>query len=292
MTPEVTLIIPVYNRPLELSRALRSVFAQTHLPNEIIIVDDASTDSTPEVLAHYEDQIRIIRLPDNRGVSAARNIGINAAKSEWIALLDSDDEWLPDKLEKQLKYLKLHPELSILQSEEIWIRNGKRVNAMKKHQKYAGDIFKESLPLCIVSPSAVLFKRSLFLELGAFDENLAVCEDYDLWLRWSLKHRFGLLKEAGIIKYGGHEDQLSRKYWGMDRFRLRSLHKLLSNSDLDMLKRKDVLEEMNAKLNIYLLGLKKREKRDQEFEEMKLFVDEEREKDNHEIHKEHKNDKK
>ena len=275
MKNSVTLVIPVFNRADLLKRALKSVFLQTVPVDEIIIVDDASTDKVSDIIKEDQNKIKFIQFTENRGVSAARNAGIKAAKSEWIALLDSDDEWLPQKMESQWEYVKSHPNINILQSDEIWIRNGKRVNAMKKHQKLAGDIFHESLSLCLVSPSAVLFKKDFFIELGLFDESLPVCEDYDLWLRWSLHHPFGLIDSPGIKKYGGHEDQLSRKYWGMDRFRLKSMDKLLLNPALTDKKRAAVLNEMNKKLDVYLNGLKKREKKDEEFEAMKERIKEE-----------------
>jgi len=264
----VTAVIPVYNRRATLMRAIESVLSQTLPVSEIIVVNDGSQEALAEFCREADPGIICIEMPENRGVSAARNLGISRASQDWIALLDSDDEWLPEKMERQWAYLSEHPDLTILQSEEIWIRHGKRVNPMKKHRKFGGDIFEQSLPLCIVSPSAVMFRKKVFSALGAFDETLPVCEDYDLWLRWSLHYPFGLLQEYGIRKYGGHEDQLSRSTANMDIYRIRSLNKLLADPQLSKERRNAVLTEMEKKLSIYLGGLGKRGKRDRSMEEL------------------------
>lgn len=254
----ISVIIPVYNRENRIKQAVDSVLNQTRPADEIVVVDDGSTDTTHSVLAGYGDKIHVIHQ-ENRGVSAARNRGIRASTGNWIALLDSDDEWFPDKLAKQEAWLKENPDFRICQTDEIWIRRGERVNPMKKHTKVHGDIFLSSLKLCLVSPSAVLFERSLFEEVGGFDESLPVCEDYDLWLRISLRYPVGLLSEAGIIKYGGHADQLSRSRWGMDRFRVKALEKLLKTKpELPPEKMKAILNELLHKLTVLHQGAEKR----------------------------------
>lgn len=255
----ISVIIPVFNREKKISRAINSVLDQTYKPLEIIVVDDGSIDKTANILRSYSGKIKVIHQK-NSGVSAARNNGIKNSSGEWISLLDSDDEWLPNKLQLEVDYINKNPNIKILQTEEIWIRNGKQINPKKYHKKKAGDIFKKSLELCLVSPSAVIFKRSLFDEIGDFDEELPVCEDYDYWLRTSLKYPVGLVNEFGIKKYGGHSDQLSQKYWGMDRFRIQSLEKLLDNELLDNAKKKLVLKTLLKKLDILMIGSKKRGK--------------------------------
>lgn len=257
---KISVIIPVYNRKILVSRAIDSVLKQTRTADEIIVVDDGSTDGTGETLKHYGDRIRILH-EQNKGVSAARNRGIEASNGDWIALLDSDDEWLPEKLLIQETWIKNNPEYRICQTEEIWIRNGKRVNPMNKHQKMHGDIFIPSLRMCLVSPSAVMFEKSLFVETGGFDESLPVCEDYDLWLRISLNHPVGLISIPGIKKYGGHSDQLSRSVWGMDRYRVAALENLLNRyPDMPDAKRESVLKELVYKLEILHKGSLKRGK--------------------------------
>ncbi len=252
-----SVIIPVYNRAAVISRAVESVLAQNRPADEIIVVDDGSEDETVLVLKRYLPQVKIVRQ-ENKGVSAARNTGIRTATGEWIALLDSDDEWLPKKLEQAERYIQAHPDCKIFQTEEIWVRNGRRVNPKNKHKKQGGFIYKESLPLCIVSPSAVLIKRNLFDKIGFFDETLPVCEDYDLWLRVSRKYKIGLDAHSGIIKYGGHTDQLSTKFWGMDRFRIRAMEKQLSDPQLPPELRRWTLTEIISKLIVLISGYEKR----------------------------------
>jgi len=269
----ISVIIPVFNRESTISRAIDSVLNQTYKSLEIIVVDDGSTDKTAEILKSYSNNIKVIHQK-NSGVSVARNNGIKNSIGEWIALLDSDDEWLPNKLKLEVDYINENLDMKILQTEEIWIRNGKRIDPKKYHKKIAGNIFQKSLELCLVSPSAVIFKRSLFNEIGEFDEDLPVCEDYDYWLRVSLKYPVGLIKKYGIIKYGGHSDQLSQKYWGMDRFRIQSLEKIINNKSLDKQEKQKiinnksldkqekqmVLNTLLKKLNILLIGARKRNK--------------------------------
>jgi len=227
----VSLIIPTYNRCTSLKKALDSVLQQSILADEIIVVDDGSTDATAKMLTTYFPSVIYIKQ-ENQGVSAARNTGIRQAKSEWIAFLDSDDTWLKNKLEAQLAALQQTPDIKVCHTEEIWIRHGVRVNAMNKHKKMGGWIFKQCLPLCAMSPSSVLIHRSIFDSVGLFDENLPACEDYDLWLRISAQYPVLFLEQPLINKYGGHADQLSHKHWGMDRFRIQALDKLLQQGQL------------------------------------------------------------
>lgn len=220
------MIIPVYDRTLQLKAAVDSVLAQTFKDFEIFVIDDGSTVDIRSFVV-TDPRVKIVRQK-NRGVSAARNAGIKLAKGKYITLLDSDDTWLPEKLAKQVKYMEQHPELLISQTEDIWIRNDQRVNPHNKHQKKAGDIFVNSLELCLISPSAVIMRKELFDKVGLFDETLPACEDYDLWLRVTSRYPVGLLPEQLIIRYAGHSDQLSVRYWGMDRFRVKSLRKILN----------------------------------------------------------------
>jgi len=256
---ELSVVIPVCNEEESIGKLITEITDALggKYQHEIIVVDDGSEDQTASLLNRYLPQIKIIRQ-QNRGVSAARNTGIRSATGEWIALLDSDDEWLPQKLEQAERYIQQHPACKIFQTEEIWIRNGRRVNPRNKHKKKDGFIYKESLPLCIVSPSAVVIKRLLFDELGFFDETLPVCEDYDLWLRVARKHKIGLDPLPGIIKYGGHTDQLSGKFWGMDRFRIKAMEKQLSDPELPDEMRIWTLEEIISKLNVLISGYEKR----------------------------------
>lgn len=257
----VSVVIPTFNRVTLLERALNSVLAQTLPVDEVIIVDDGSTDNTVSMLQslYAKDELSRVNFieQDNLGVSAARNAGIDAAKYEWIALLDSDDIWHKNKLEKQIQALKNAPEYLICHSDEIWVRNGRRVNQMNKHQKVGGHIFQQCLPMCAISPSAVLIHRLIFDEIGLFDETLPACEDYDLWLRLCSRYPVLYIDEALITKHGGHDGQLSHKHWGMDRFRIQALNKIISSAKLNNSDHDAAIKMMQHKINIYLVGAEK-----------------------------------
>ncbi len=255
----VTVVIPTYNRKGLLPRALASVARQIRLPEEVIVVDDGSTDDTEGLIRRQFPDVRYLQQ-ENRGVSAARNRGIREAKGEWVAFLDSDDEWLPEKLERQLDALREDSEFLLCHTNEIWIRRGKRVNPMKKHTKFGGFIFKNCLPLCVISPSSVLVHRSLFERVGLFDESLPTCEDYDLWLRITSILPVLYLEEPLIMKYGGHADQLSHRHWGMDRFRIRALEKVIDSEALSGEDRRAAAKMLIEKIDIYLAGARKRGK--------------------------------
>lgn len=225
MSATVSVIIPNYNRHSEMERAVDSVLSQEEVEFELLLVDDASTDPPSQLYERVEGMgHRVLRSPARRGPGPARNWGAEQAQGEYLALLDSDDAWLPGKLARQLGGLRASG-LRVSQVEEIWFRNGVQVKPLKAHRPSAGDLFEQSLRAICVSQSSVLVERSLYEELGGFDEELFVCEDYDLWLRAAVSEQFHLLPEALVVKYGGHEDQLSRVLPAMDRFRLRSLLK-------------------------------------------------------------------
>jgi glycosyltransferase involved in cell wall biosynthesis len=255
----ISVIIPTFNRADSLGRALDSVLNQSHAPQEIIVVDDGSTDATRELVTNHPAQPRYL-YQANGGVSSSRNLGIRSASGEWLAFLDSDDEWLPGKLAAQIETLEQQPDCKICHTEEIWIRNGKRVNAMNKHAKSGGHIFQRCLPLCVISPSAAMIHRSLLDEVGLFDETLPACEDYDLWLRICARHPVAFVPEPQIVKYGGHADQLSRRHWGMDRFRIQALEKILQCGDLSLEDRSAAILTLTQKAEILANGAEKREK--------------------------------
>ena len=266
----VSAVIPTFNRGHCLLRAINSVLAQTTPVDEIIVVDDGSDDKTYDLLVKSElldirGQLPNIRYlyQENKGVSAARNLGIKEAENEYIALLDSDDAWAETKIERQaLKLEKKNFSCRITHTEEIWLKDGQRINPKKKHKKSGGFIFEKCLPLCCISPSSVLLHRTLFNDYGFFDEKLPACEDYDMWLRLCAFEEVLFVEEALTIKYGGHADQLSRAFWGMDRFRVLALEKLINSGKLSKTQRSQALEMLVKKIEILLLGAKKREKKE------------------------------
>jgi glycosyltransferase involved in cell wall biosynthesis len=255
----ISVVIPTFNRSALLRRALASVFAQPQQPDEVIVIDDGSTDDTAAMLGNEFPAIRYIRQA-NSGISSARNLGIKNANSDWLAFLDSDDEWLPEKLFLQTNLLNKHPEHKICHTEEIWVRNGVRVNPAQKYAKPGGWIFNECLPLCAISPSTVMIHRSVFTEIGLFDTDLPVCEDYDMWLRITAKYPVALITQAQAIKHGGHQDQLSQMLWGMDRYRIIALQKIIASKQLNGKNQQAAIQMLLKKSTIYLNGAIKRGK--------------------------------
>ncbi len=264
----ISVIIPVFNRAELVKKAVESVLAQTYPCHEIIVVDDGSNDNFDDGL-FGEQTLHVGRAPrarlklirqKNKGVSAARNLGIKNASGDWLAFLDSDDYWLPNKLEKQIKFHQQNSDIFISQTDEIWIKNGIRINPNKDNIKVGGDIFEQSLERCMISPSAVMLHKDILDLVGMFDERLPACEDYDLWLRITGRHKVGLIPDKLVIKTGGHPDQLSKKYEAMDRFRVQSLEKLLAGDSLNNFQRETAETILNKKMKILMEGAKKRGK--------------------------------
>ena len=219
--------------------------------NEIIVIDNCSTDDTKKMIKNNFKNVKYL-FCYNKGVSRARNMGIKLSKSEWLSFLDSDDEWHPTKLEKQINFVKKNFKY------EIWYRNGVYLNQLKKHEKQGGNIFENCLKLCCISPSSVMVNKIIFKNYGLFDESFKVCEDYEMWLRVSSKEEGGFLKEKLVVKHGGHLDQLSKKYWGMDRFRVYAIEKNLVKNNFSKNHNKLAIFYLLKKLQVILNGARKR----------------------------------
>lgn len=257
MKPAVSVVIPTCNRWPMVREAIDSVLAQSFSAFELIVVDDGSEDGTSAGLrARYGSSVRVLSQTRS-GVAAARNRGVRYSSGEYLAFLDSDDLWLAKKLAAQAAFMEARPDAQICQTEEIWVRNGQRVNPKLRHRKPSGDIFRASLKLCLVSPSAVMITRELFERVGGFDESFPVCEDFDLWLRIAVDTPVYLIPEALVVKRGGHEDQLSRSTWGLDRFRVRAIKKLL-DAGLKGDRRAWAIEELARKAAILAHGARRR----------------------------------
>ena len=274
----VDIIIPSHNRWEFLKRAVRSVQNQTFKDWKLWVVDDGSTDETVSKLTQLfssDQRINTTSSKINRGVSWARNEGIKKGEGEWLAFLDSDDEWLPEKLEKQIQLSKLNTEFSLIHCDEIWIKEGKEVAQKKKHKKQGGRIFIPSVQLCCISPSAVFLKRSLLNEVGLFREDFPVCEDYEMWLRVTSRYSVGFVEEALVVKHGGHKDQLSCRYPAMDYWRVKALRDYLNNKRLSLEEKNKVKEVIIKKTKILLRGYDKYQnfKNKQEIESILNFID-------------------
>ncbi len=259
--PLVSVILPTYNRAWALKTAIDSVLFQNYPNIELIVIDDGSRDNTKELLKDYKNQIRVL-TQENAGVSAARNRGIEKSRGEFIALLDSDDAWDKKKISCQMDFFMANPEALICQTQEVWIRNHKRVNPKIKHKKPSGMIFEQSLNLCLVSPSAVMMKREIFEQKGYFNEKFLVCEDYDLWLRISSTIPVFLIDKPYTIKNGGHKDQLSNLH-SQDKFRIRSLKNLLDSNTLTKDQSLKAQKVFKKKCDIYGNGCIKRGRQDE-----------------------------
>lgn len=255
--PRISVIIPTFNRAHLLPRSIDSLLSQTLSAHSVVIVDDGSTDGTENLVCEKYPEITYLKQ-NNLGVSAARNAGIAATSDEWLAFLDSDDEWLPEKLQCQMDALEAEPEMMVCHTDEIWIRNGKHVNPMKKHNKHGGWIFDKCLPLCCISPSSVIIHRSVLDEIGFFDQSLPACEDYDLWLRVASSYPVLYISEKLVVKHGGHQDQLSEKYWGMDRFRIQALEKIILSGNLIDENLNNAKQMLREKTIIFSTGARKR----------------------------------
>jgi len=251
-SPLVSVIIPTYNRAYILFKAIESVLNQSFKDLELIVVDDGSTDETPYLVSKYP--LIYVRKP-RRGVAHARNVGISKARGEFIAFLDSDDIFVPDKIEKQLKFFEKNPSYKIVQTDEIWYKGSRRINPKKIHQKAEGWFFDRAIKLCVVSMSTVLIKKELFKEVGLFDEEFWVCEDYEFWLRVALKTPMGLIKEPLVIKSGGRPDQLSA-IKGLDYYRTLALIKLFKNyqKELNLEQKLMLFAEAKKKFKIFYKG--------------------------------------
>lgn len=257
MGPLVSVIIPTHNRAGWVGEAMESVLEQTYEPIELIVVDDGSTDHTGRVVQALSSALTYMPQPQ-AGVSAARNRGVAASHGELVAFLDSDDLWQPEKVAAQVELLRQQPQTQVCYTDEIWIRHGGRVNPKHIHQKCSGWMFLESLPRCLISPSSIMLRRSLWDRLGGFDERLPACEDYDLWLRLTACVPVALLPQRLIVKRGGHADQLSRRTPVLDRYRIIALDKML-RSALPLPHRQAVLTYLAQKCAIVAQGARKRE---------------------------------
>ena len=259
----VSVVIPTFNRRALACEAVASVCGQHGARYEVVVVDDGSSDDTAEALERtFGARITVIRT-DNRGPAAARNRGVARSRGSLIAFLDSDDYWLPGKLAAQVAFFADNPEAEICQTEEMWVRHGVRVNPCAHHRKPHGNIFDRSVRLCLVSPSAVMMRRDLFERTGGFDPSLPACEDYDLWLRVAVDTPVWLIDRPLVVRRGGHADQLSQRYWGMDRFRVASLLRLLASRDLAPPRRDLVRAVVAEKCAVLAAGAARRGRHDE-----------------------------
>jgi glycosyltransferase involved in cell wall biosynthesis len=260
--PLVSVIIPTYNRDSVLERAIRSVLGQTFRDFELIVVDDGSIDSTTHLLNSFDGKLKAL-AQENQGVSAARNLGIKESTGVLLAFLDSDDEWLPEKLTRQTALFDGRNPHFVCHTDEIWLRNGKELQQKEIHLKQGGRFFHRALERCLISPSSVMISRELLDRIGWFDTDLPAAEDYDLWLRITAFHEVDFVPEKLVIKHGGRADQLSLLTPVIDRFRIRAILKILESPGLPCDYREAAVRELIRKCNIVASGSIKRGKKEE-----------------------------
>jgi len=251
----VSIIITTYNRKEFLEEAVQSVLRQSYRDREIIVIDDGSTDGSHEVLTRLPD-IRY-QWKENGGISSARNVGISLARGDHLAFLDVDDLWKKEKLTVQMSAMEAAGS-KISYTDEIWLKNGRFHNQKKRHRKFSGAIYERCLPLCIISPSSAVIAREVFERTGLFDETLPVCEDYDMWLRICALYPVLFIPRQLIVKRGGHQDQLSRRYEVMDRYRIKSMLKIIESGVLSEEHLEITRAELRKKCAVVGKGAEKR----------------------------------
>lgn len=249
----VAAIIPVANRPGLLGEAIQSICAGQTKPTELIVVlnatDDPLTDSdsagplldsqqstrtadrqaAETSFARHADsgiQFRVIEC-EIAGPGPARNAGVATTQQPWLAFLDSDDLWAPEKLNRQWSYLTQRPHLNAIHTAEVWIKDGRTLSQPAHLRPHTGRFLRASLAHCLISCSSLLIRREVFAELGEFDPDFRVCEDFELWLRYLTRYPIGLLPEALTIKRAGDWPQESRRFHSLDAYRIRAILKLI-----------------------------------------------------------------
>jgi glycosyltransferase involved in cell wall biosynthesis len=185
---EISAIIPTYNYARYVTRAVDSALHQTYPLAEVIVVDDGSTDNTREVLSAYGDRIRYV-YQENRGLAGARNTGIRNARSPWVAYLDSDDTWFPEKIERQVKVVEADPAVELVYTSlRICYTDGRTEDAIANPPDQLWPRFRWANS---ITPSTVMMRRDLALKAGGFDESLRYCEDWEMWSRLGPHIRYG-----------------------------------------------------------------------------------------------------
>ena len=206
--PNVSVIIPTYNRAKLIKRAVDSVLAQTYNDYEIIIIDDGSTDGTQDILKDYHHSIRYI-YKENEGISATRNRGIKEAKGKYLAFLDSDDQWFPDKLAVQVNLMEKNHNLGIVCSK-MNILNGKGEKIGTKPEQKTGKNFRELLEIGGDLPtSTVMARKECFDKVGVFDELLPPMEDFEMWVRIASQYDIYTVPDKVFALYYRHDEQIT-----------------------------------------------------------------------------------
>jgi glycosyltransferase involved in cell wall biosynthesis len=252
------VIIPVYNRFELLMQAAASVLSQDYTDFELIIADDGSEKEISTAAGLGDERVRVVRLKHTGLPGLVRNRGAEAARGRYLAFLDSDDLWKPEKLMLQSEYFAEHPERKICHHRERWERDGRTISQSSQRHRREGDVFADALKKCIIGPSTVMMERELFLETGGFREDLEIAEDYEYWLRITAFHRIGYIDRPLTVKRAGGWEQLSEKYGQIEVFRIRGLKSLVDSGFFPPEKEPAARKELRRKCRIYAAGCRKR----------------------------------
>jgi glycosyltransferase involved in cell wall biosynthesis len=229
----ISVIIPVFNRAGEVCNAIDSALAQTLPPLEVIVVDDGSTDETPDVLARYGDRIRVVRR-SNQGVAAARNAGIAIARGDLLAFLDSDDVWLPRKLELQASRIEADPELGLVHCGVDFEGTGINLDGMEG--SVATEILRLERSVIVAHGSGVMVPRRVAEEVGGFDARMRVSEDWDFCYRVATRRRIAFVAEP-LVLHARHATGLQNDIAKMEHGMLLALEKAFTDPALQSLRR-------------------------------------------------------
>lgn len=232
MSSLVSVIIPVFNGAKYVGQAIYSALGQTYDNYEIIVADDGSTDDTAAVLNQFGDKITVLRL-NHAGICATRNAAIRESNGEFIALLDCDDLWEPEKLQKQMAYFKAHPELALVYSYSTNFTNETEGDvALVKKIDFEGNIFKDIFFKNSFANSTIVMRREAFDTVGGYDESLKAMEDYELNLRISRKYKIGRVPES-LVRRRIHPDSFyTSGYDNQYTYQLPVYDKLLSDKTI------------------------------------------------------------
>lgn len=212
----VSVVITAYNAAWCIERALDSVFAQTRLPDEVVLGDDGSTDDTvARVEARYGSRVRVLRLP-HQGLTPSRRAGLEAAIGDWLAVMDADDAWMPTKLERQVEYLEGHPDVKWISTDGVFVAAEGVLRASWLSDYFhpvrdlVGDLYPALVERCFPLVSSMLLERGAYEASGGFDPAFRWSQDYDLWLRLAARHAGAVIGEP-LILYWSSPGQLSRR---------------------------------------------------------------------------------
>jgi glycosyltransferase involved in cell wall biosynthesis len=230
--PLISVVIPTYNSGAYVLDALVSALEQTYPHVEVIVVDDGSTDNTRQLLEPYRDRIAYV-YQSNRGLSGARNAGISHASGDWIAFLDADDVWLPDKLQRQVDRLRDLPEAGLVHTDAAYLlgRTGRLQARPTPTPPFEGDCHLQLFGGNRIVVSSVIVRREWLERCGVFDESLRQAEDYDCWMRLAPHIAFAFVPET-LVLYRLHDSNMSKDRRTLRSFEARVLDKALCNDSL------------------------------------------------------------